>query len=298
MARTALSFGRSDMFLVPPEELTLIEDPKHALYDDRVLLPLDEPLVQSIMRHGVKRTLICCKDGDRVVVLDGQQRTKAAREANRRLAAEGKEPVRCKIVLERGSDGDLYGVKLLANAMAQEETPMGRAVKIQKYLSLGRTEAEAAVVLGLKTPQVKALLSLLDLSPKVQQAVEKGEVNLTSAAKIAKLPRESQPQALADLSANVKEGKRPTVQATRNKVKEMRGEKGETPPGRKEIKRVLSVAGPAALGEDARAALLWVLSGEAAEGSIVGAVKAAKTLPKGHEKREVQAELDFVSRPQ
>lgn len=79
---------------------------------------------------------------------------------------------------------------------------MIRAKQMGRYLEMGRSEEEAAILWGVSVATVRNRLALLDLAPQIQKAVESGIVGATLAAKeFANIPREEQPARLAELEA-------------------------------------------------------------------------------------------------
>lgn len=109
--------GKSNVLYFDPEDLVLILDPAHPLYDRRVHLPPDEPTVRNIMALGVLETILIHKDpetGD-VIVVDGRRRVINAREANRRLHDLGKEPILVPALPKRADKGSLAGMMVAAN---------------------------------------------------------------------------------------------------------------------------------------------------------------------------------------
>lgn len=110
MAKTAVEAPRTNAWLFDPEQLKLVTDESHHLYDPRIHLPIDEAMVKNIMVNGVIEPVIIAKEGQDVIVVDGRQRTKNAIEANKRLTAEGKEPVKVTCIIRRGDDASLFGV--------------------------------------------------------------------------------------------------------------------------------------------------------------------------------------------
>lgn len=205
--KTALDAKRGNLFLVPPEDLTIIgldtaDGPEHPLYDERVLLPLDEPLVRNIMCHGVIEPVIIRKNGDDVVeVIDGRQRVRAARAACKRLEAEGKEPVLVPVVRRVGRDAEHYGVMISANEIRRDDTPLAKARKAGRYLAMGRTEEDAAEQFGVDIVTIKGWLRLLDLAPEVQEAVDLNKLSALAAKQFAGLPRAEQVAMLATMQA-------------------------------------------------------------------------------------------------
>jgi len=258
MGKTALDAPRKNVFMLPPESLTLITDPKHRLYDVRVNLPLDAGMVASIKAFGVKEAVLAFKDGENAVVLAGLQRVKNAIEANRQLVEDKCEPVLVPVMLERGDEATLYGIKLIENECRQDDDAVAKAHKMAHYLDMGRTIQQAAVVFGLKVAAAQQVLSLMDVAPKVQTAVTEQRLSVSAAAKLSKLPREEQVKALDELEPAVKPGKKATVKQTAKVVKKAQGDQSPDAPSKKEIKRLIDsgwIAG------DMLEALQWVLTG-------------------------------------
>lgn len=52
MGKNAFDASILTAFWFYPEDIVLITDPEHPLYDKRVLLPINEPMVASIMLDG------------------------------------------------------------------------------------------------------------------------------------------------------------------------------------------------------------------------------------------------------
>lgn len=263
-AKTAVDASRTNAWNVEPERLVLVTDLAHPMYDQRVHLPLDESLVLNVMHHGVIEPVIICKDGADLVVVDGRQRVKAAREANRRLLAEGKLAMFVTCMVRKGDDASLFGVMVSTNELRREDTPLGRAEKLQRFLAMGRSESEAAVVFGVTRQTIANWKALLDLAPEVKQAVENGVIGATAAAQeFAGLSRQDQRAKLmalnSDPSPNI--GKRPAISGTKAKATLA----GTTPAlrmrSRKEIQACLNDL-PAGWNADMAKALCWVLGEE------------------------------------
>jgi ParB family chromosome partitioning protein len=194
----AFNAKRKDVFLFDPNDLTVIghdtdNGPDHPLYDARAKLPVDEKLVLNIMALGkVLEPISVRKNGDVAEVVWGRQRVKACREANKRLKAQGSEPVFVPAMVERAEDGQVMGLMISENEIRQEDSPMTRVRKIQRYIDHGHTEDEAAVIFGLTKQSIKMQLSLLDLDKSVQKMIESGRISATAATSFAALPREEQ----------------------------------------------------------------------------------------------------------
>lgn len=198
--------GRTDLLQFDPDTLVLVEDPKHPLYDKRVHLPIDEPMVLSIMEQGVLEPIQVRKngtgkDGPIVEVVFGRQRVKNAREANRRLRKLGRPPVRVSATWFRGDDKQAVGNMMAENMVRRDVNPLERAELMQRYIRYGSSEREVAVVAGCTVQTVKDTLRLLDLSPEIQAAVTTGALPAGAAKELADVPRERQAEAYASMQA-------------------------------------------------------------------------------------------------
>jgi len=202
--------GKRDAYMFDPDDLVLVTDEKSPLYDERVNLPVDEHLVLNIMHapDGVAQGVLEPINGMRnsetgkVEVIDGRQRVKASREANKRLRKAGMEPVWVPVMLKRTNAHGAMGMLISSNEHRQDDTPIGRAKKAQRYLDLGRSEDEIAALFGIGKASVKNLLSLLDAPAAVRNAVESGKISTTDGYKLAKLEPNEAKEKVAELIEN------------------------------------------------------------------------------------------------
>jgi ParB family chromosome partitioning protein len=244
----SLNAQRSDAFTLDPENLTLVADPDHPLYDPRVHDEPDEALVRNIMAYGVIEPIIIRKNGDRVEVVAGRGRVKCALEANRRLTAEGKQPIRVPAILKRGQDAEMYGVLISENECRREDNPLHKAEKAQRLINMGKSVEEVAIAFGVKRQSVEAWLALGDVAPPVLDAVEKGEISATAASKLSGMDRESQVQTFEALKS---EGGKVTVERVKQAAREGKAEQQEKQPrmrSRMDILQILNNASRAVDG--------------------------------------------------
>ncbi len=200
------SLGRTDLHWYDPNDLTLIEDPKHPLYDERVNLPANEGTIKSIMMYGVIEPVIARVNGQDengktiVEVIDGRQRTRSTRIANERLVTEQREPHRVPVILKKPLNGDALGMMIVTNEVRTQDGPLVRARKLQRYIDHGHGMDEVLATFGIKSQTtVKSLLALLDLDEGVQKEIERGVVGVGLAKKLALFPREQQAAELQKL---------------------------------------------------------------------------------------------------
>ena len=158
------------------------DGPEHPLYDERVKLKLDEGLVRNIMVHGVIEPITVTKDPDkRALVVVGRQRVRCAREANKRLEAEGKVTISVPAMVRRGEQVGMYGVMVSENENRQDDNIITKARKGAKLLAMGMPHDIVATNLHVSSARFSAWLKLLELEPSLVKAVERGEVSVSIA---------------------------------------------------------------------------------------------------------------------
>lgn len=196
--------GKSNVLFFDPEKLTLVADPTHFLYDERVHWPVDESMVRNIMFQGVLQAIEVTKDPEtgEVLVVTGRQRVKNAREANRRLLERGDAPLQVPATVRRLDRRDRETVLSAAvaseNAIRQQETPLTTAAKMARQLQRS-SEETVAILFGCNVQTVRSTVALLDCCDAVQKAVEAGKINVTHARKLAKLEPAEQRAKVAEL---------------------------------------------------------------------------------------------------
>ncbi len=220
------------VFLVDPDEVTLVEDKNHPLYDERVHLPVDEGLVRSIDKHGVLQSILLRRNGDLLEVAIGRQRVKAAREVNRRRREDGRPAIRIMASFRRGEDKSFIEAGIAENERRRPDEILIKAAKANRALQYGSTMEEIAEEFGVVAETVENWLKLLELHPRITAAVSRGEVRYTVAMRLAKLPREKQ---LAKYKKLKKAGA-----TTANAVRVVVGGKLERvcPPSKNQLRRI------------------------------------------------------------
>jgi ParB family chromosome partitioning protein len=189
--------GKSDVWQMDPGDVVLVTDKTSALYDERVDNDFKESLVLNMLYspnddgvpQGVLKPTIGRRNPEtgKVEIIDGRQRTKAAREANRRLKKQGAELLRLPVVLKNANDVRAMAMLVSANEHSTEDSPLNRAKKAQRYVDLGRDPSEVATLLGISVASVKNLLALIEAPTAVRSAVENGKISVSDGYKLAKL---------------------------------------------------------------------------------------------------------------
>jgi ParB family chromosome partitioning protein len=253
--------GKSNVLSFDPDALVLVTDKSSPLYNPRVDDPIDPARVKNVKRHGVIEPVIVTKNVEtgKTEVVAGRQRVKWARAANAELREEGKPLLMVPAIVRtfrKGDPGSLTEIMIAENENRAGDTPIVRAEKMARLVEFGRSPDLIAIVFGCSEQTVKATLSLLECTTAVQNAVEKGEVNVGHALKLAKLPPEEQRGKLNDLKAagNGASG-HAKARAQRAVVSE--------PVARMRTRKDIQARLDGTLHPEARKVLQWVLGGEA-----------------------------------
>lgn len=264
--------GSTSLLSFYPEKLTLVTNKEHALYDERVDLPLDDAMVRNIMAFGVLEPVIVTRDPNdgAVMVVDGRQRVRHTLEANKRLHAQGLPLLLVPAVTRKGdNDATIMGIMVATNELRQADPHMVRAAKMQRLKNLGQDDDAVALAFGVNKLTVQNTLALLDCSKPVQKAVESNLVSLQDARYLSRLTPAQQSAKVEEIVKAVV-GKEGHARAkAKREVLSTPAAPGAKPPapkmkGRKEISAKLkevAQCGPLdAASRDAwRAALEWVL---------------------------------------
>lgn len=123
--------GKTNVLNFEPENLHLVTDKTHPLYDERVHLPIEEGMVLNIAELGVLEPIIVWKDPELglTCVVVGRQRVKHTLEANKLRLKEGKDPLLVPGVVKRGSANQMAKYMVSENEIRRPDTPLGRAKK-------------------------------------------------------------------------------------------------------------------------------------------------------------------------
>jgi len=269
--------GKRDVLLFDPDDLVLVTDPSHPLYQPSVNAPPEEADVLNIMHYGIIEPIVVRKNPEtgETEVVAGRTRTKALREANRRLKARGDKPHMMPAIAKRGEISMLAGVMVSENAIRRTYSPMERANEMKKLADMNFSDEDIAVTFGLKSvTSVKTAMAVLDATKTVRDAVDSGKVTFAQAAKLASLPPDDQRAKIEEIDKiGAVNGKRngsarqraqfvndgPVARGKREVEKKLEALKGEDVPAKLDAHRV----------RHWREALEWYLGEENALCSVV-----------------------------
>jgi ParB family chromosome partitioning protein len=191
---------------VYPEELTLVTDETHFLFDPRVHNALRDEFVEDILQHGVIKPVEIREamvEGKLYLeVVTGRQRTLHAIEANKRSDAEGKERRKIPAILVKGEPSELILRMLSENAHTESETKYSRAYKVKRALDEGATKDSIRKSLGCAPNTIDQMLQFLELSPEAREMVEGGNIPLSALPQLASLDPDEAKEVVANAVAN------------------------------------------------------------------------------------------------
>lgn len=285
--RQALDGTRVNAFAMAPEDLTIVgidtnDGPEHPLWQPRVKTlkrTITAAWVQNILKLGVLETVLVRKNGPRIEVVAGRRRVLGAREANKTLVEAGAFPMRVNCMVRKGGDGDAMDAMIAENEGRLDDSPVVKAQTVARYLTLGRSEEEIAVIMSLTVAQVKNLQTLLELSDNVQKLVDERRLGLTAALTLRDLPRADQDTKAAEYidkgvtvveakrQSRVRQAAKPKDGESEQSEKEVRGKR----PGAAVLRALVEdQAFLGTLSSDAANILRWVAGADSAAARVRG----------------------------
>jgi ParB family chromosome partitioning protein len=270
MSKQALEGTRLNAFGMDPADLVVVgldteDGPEHPLYDERIKLPLDHGMVQSILRLGVLEPVVVRKNGDKAEVVVGRQRVRCARVANDMLRESGAKTddlIRVPVMVSRKNDQGVLEASIAENEVRTDDTMIVKARKAARMIERGCSEADVAVTFRLTRQGVSNLLKLLDLDDKVQKAVEQGKLSPSAAITLTDIPRAEQ---VAKMEEMVASGAVGVVEAARQQRARRNGKSVEPRTSKVSVAVLRRVADNEefmeGLSDDAKNLLQWILGG-------------------------------------
>lgn len=255
----------------------------HFLYDERVEMPLSEEFVLNVMSLGVKKNVIVTKIGEAPYVVDGRQRVRAAREANRRLAKLGEPLLRVPGVQQKGEEPLLMTIGVSTNEFNHEDSALGKARKAQRLRDRGLDDEEIATAFGVTARAISNWGKLLGLAPPVKKAVASGAVSASAAAQLHDLPISEQKAQLDSLIAASKANgaKAPTINQVKASARKAKGQETNQAPSKKVLRFIVEKKEHEALSEDFIAGVAFAigLRDPKSINGLTAVMKAAKKVP-------------------
>ena len=184
-------------------------------------------LGQSIKSGGIRTPLLVRRHKGKLEMIDGERRWRAAE-------AVGLTVVPVIIVEDLMSDAEVTCCQLVLDAQRVDLSAMERARSIDRLMREGEwSAARVAAETGLSEPQVSKHLTLLVLPEIVQQRIMSGQLAMSTAYELAKIPvGELREQLIAEALNG-----RLTRSAVLRKLKESQGSRSARPRERARRRR-------------------------------------------------------------
>lgn len=222
---------RANMFMMFPEDLTLILDEKHPLYDPRVKKPLTETFVKNIEKHGVIQPIIVRKVGPEIIVMEGRQRTKAGIAINK--GRSNGDRIRIPVIVKRADDASALDISIITNEHRHAEKDIVQKATVANRMmqQFGKTEEDVALTYGVTAVTVRNWLAVLDLPVAARHAISAGRISATDAVKhLANTPADELDAAIEKIASSSSRGDVEAEGADDStfRAKGEKGEKGES----------------------------------------------------------------------
>lgn len=179
---------------IDPMSLTLVgvdtgDDPSHPLWDD--LDEVDEDLAESLGEHGQQQSILVRKNGPRIEVVSGRERTKAARLWN---AANPDRAITLFWRLSRGNDdARLRELVVIENEHRKEKSIVWRARRAQAMHDMdGKSWTDIARVFRVTPQTVQSWRETLDAASPILEAVIGEEFTAADAREVTELTHKDQ----------------------------------------------------------------------------------------------------------
>lgn len=179
----------------PPEAYTIVgldtdDGEEHPLWDPSCNDEPDEVLAESLGTRGQLQAIVIRKNGDRLEVVAGRSRVKAARLWN---TANPDRKIELRNTVRRGdSPVELVELVIAENEHRKPKPIVVRARMAQKLLNLGRTMEQVAKLYHVHVTTLYAWLETLDTAPEIQAAMEHDGLSKAEVDEIANLTHKDQ----------------------------------------------------------------------------------------------------------
>ncbi len=193
MSKKALAYPAKEMYSIPPEDIVIVgldtnDGPEHHLWDRRALYPFKERGVLHIMARGqlaLTTPVAVCKDGEVLQAIDGRQTIKDAREANRRLVAQGQPPVVVLATYEKRNADDLASLVVSRNEYVTPDDILVKAEKAAHLLDRNIPVAEVAISFNREPQTIRNYAKIHTLANQLKEALKNGYCTQAQAVALA-----------------------------------------------------------------------------------------------------------------
>lgn len=189
--------GKATIYYYDPDDLEIVLDPAHRLYDLRGENDPDPDLVASMRRQGnLEPVIVASMPGySKPCVVDGRQRVIAARAINVELRKARKPLMRVKALVEK-DPAELELIAAGANVHV-ESTPLQKADMAARLHRMGHSPAEICIAMGCTAPTLEGWMKLRGASKETKKALQQGKTTATevlASQRANREPRQHRPK--------------------------------------------------------------------------------------------------------
>lgn len=256
--------------------LDTLTDKAHPLYDERLKLKLTPEWISNIKTRGVRENPNVVMLNGVPFLVNGRQRIRAARVANKQLAADKQPLLRVVCSVTEVDDVGMLSDMIALN-VHQDDSASIKIAKLKRLIDRGVTPEAAATLFATRPATIKAWLQYdATAIPEVKKAVSSGKIPQTTGADIARLPQEKQQKALDGVLKGAVTSKTDRKERTGSAAKAKRviaraGGKATSISDKKTLKRFLAAVEGQIHPKNAKdSILMWWAGVEAALHFVLG----------------------------
>ena len=260
------------------------------LYDERIFLAENESLIRNVLTYGVQLPILVREEDNRLFVVDGRQRVRAARAAAQRQDDAGEVRLRVPVIMVHGDDKRVQGIMISTNENREDDGILAKAIKAARMLDMWGDLDGVCTAFGRGRGTLNLWLKLARAIPAVHNAINEGRLSASAGIEIAQLPRAEQDAALeARLDAKAAPASASTSIDPVTKAPR------QAQPGVKRswVQKTFETEAFKALAEEQQAVLRWIATGEASDDSWMNDFqwKVAKELETEDAEKEAKSAL-------
>src|SRR5678815_1172916 len=218
---TELKETKNALMMVDPFKLHIVgvdKEPDGAIaapgapyYDERINLPLDPDLEESIRTHGVVTPILAKRDGERYIVINGRRRVLHTRAVNLKVPVDSPETayVRVPTVFRGGEVGTLESLGNITNTYDVKDPVWVQAIKIQRATDRGGSKESICRDFNISGQTYDDRIRIMSLGPEAMDALKAGELSANAALFLSDINAAAQITALREArDTAIEQGKR------------------------------------------------------------------------------------------
>lgn len=174
-----IAVGRSDVYLIPVEEIFIKEGWNARDMSDQANIDHVEELAKSIAENGQKEPIRVYMEDGKLYVSNGHSRRMAVDIARKKYKADIKA---MKVIVEdkNSNEADRTFTMITSNS-GKPLSPLEMGAVFKRMIEFGWSEKELISKTGYTGQRVRDLLQLQAASPEIQKMIKAGKVSPTLA---------------------------------------------------------------------------------------------------------------------